>query len=84
MKQQRVCSNQVADLVRTLAELGYGFGTQLKILRQAQQNGKLNAEIAINAAPKLDRTRRSQHVSSDYKDMEPETGVERFKNWLLH
>lgn len=82
-KQQRVCSNQVADLVRTLSELGYGFGDQLKILRQASQNEKLNAEIAINAAPKLNKTRSSpQRVSSDYEDIEPESGVERFINWI--
>ena len=83
IKQQRVCSNQVADVVRTLAELGYGFGSQLKILRQASQNGKLNAEIAINAAPKLDHARRSpQRVSSDYEDMKPESGVQRFMKWM--
>ena len=83
IKQQRVCSNQVADLVRTLAELKYSFGSQLKIIRQASENGKLNAEIAINAAPKPNRTRQSSpHVSSDYKDIEPESGVERFINWI--
>ena len=83
MKQQRVCSNQVADLIRTLAELGYGFASQLKILRQASQNGKLNGEIAINADPKIDHARRSQQrVSTDYDDIEPESGVERFINWV--
>ena len=82
-KQQRVCSNQVSDFVRTLSELGYGFGSQLKILRQASQNGKLNGEIAINAAPKIDLTSSSQqHVASDYKDIEPESSVKRFINWI--
>jgi len=28
IKQELICSNQVADLVRTLAELGYGLGSQ--------------------------------------------------------
>ena len=82
-KKQRVCSNQVADLIRTLAELDYGFGSQLNILRHASQNDKLNAELAINAAPKLDLTRRSpQRISSDYEDIKPESGVERFINWM--
>ena len=82
-KQQRVCSTQVADLIRTLAELGYGFGGQLKILRQASQNGKLNAELAINAGPKLDNTRRSpQRIAGDYKDIEPESEMSKFIKWI--
>ena len=82
-KQQRVCSNQVADLIRTLAELGYGFGSQLKILRQASLNDKLNAELAINKAPRRSRApRASQREFTGYKDIEPETGVEKFMNMI--
>ena len=83
IKQERICSNQVADFVRTLAELGYGFGSQLKILRQADLNDKLNAELAINAEPRLDLTRRSpQRASGGYEDVVPESNMEKLLNML--
>ena len=81
IKQERICSNHVADLVRTLAELGYGLGSQLEILRQASQNGTLNAEIAINASPKLDRTRRTRHIASDYENIKPDSPAKRLIDW---
>ena len=83
IKEQRVCTSQAADLIRTLADLGYGFSSQIKILRQASDNGTLNAELAVNAAPKLDRSRRKpQRVTSDFEDIEPVGKVEQFINWI--
>lgn len=81
IKQQRSCSVHVADLVRTLAELGYGFSSQLKIIRQASQGGFLNAEFAINAAPKIDLSRRkSQRVASDFEDFKTESFASQLIN----
>ena len=82
IKEQRVCTNQAADLIRTLADLGYGFSKQFKILRQASENGSLNAELAINVAPKLDLSRRKQRVTSDFDDIEPVSGLNQFINWI--
>ena len=82
-REQRVCTTQAADLIRTLADLGYGFSSQIKILRQASENGSLNAELAINAAPKLDLSRRKpQRVASDFEDIKPVSGVNQFLNWI--
>jgi len=83
IKQQRVCTSQVGDLMRTLAELGYGFSRQIKILRQASENESLNAELVFNAAPRLDLSRRKpQRVTSDFEDIEPVSGMEQFINWI--
>ena len=57
-KEQRTCANEVVDLIRTLADLGYGYGHQAKILRTAEQDQMLSGQIAINATPKLDNRRR--------------------------
>ena len=82
-KQQRSCSNQVADLVRTLAELGYGYSMQLKVIRQASQNGALNAELVIDAAPKIKTTpRKPQRVASDFEDTKPESIASKFINFV--
>ena len=82
-KQQRTCSNQVSDLVRTLAELGYGYSMQLKIIRQASQSGALNAELVIDAAPRIKATpRKPQRVASDFEDSKPESLTSKFINFV--
>ena len=83
IKEQRECTNQAADLIRTLADLGYGFSSQFKILRQASENGSLNAELAVNPAPTLDLSRRKrQRVTSDFEDIKPVSGLDQFINWI--
>jgi len=82
IKQQRECTTQASDFIRTLVDLGYGFSSQLKILRQASENGSLNAELVTNAAPKLDLSRRKQRVTSDFEDIEPVSGLDQFINWI--
>ena len=82
-QEQRECTNQAADLIRTLADLGYGFSSQFKILRQASENGSLNAELAVNPAPTLDLSRRKrQRVTSDFEDIKPVSGLDQFINWI--
>ena len=83
IKEQRVCTNQVADLIRNLVDLGYGFSSQFKILRQASENGSLNAELAVDAAPKLDLSRRKpQRVTGDFEDIKPVSGLNQFIDWI--
>jgi flagellar basal body P-ring protein FlgI len=57
-KEQRTCANEVVDLIRALADLGYGYSHQAKVLLAAEQDQMLSAQIAINATPKLDNRRR--------------------------
>ena len=83
IKEQRTSTNQAADLIRNLVDLGYGFSSQLKILRQANENGSLNAEFAVDAAPKLNLSRRKpQRVTGDFEDIKPISGLDQFIDWI--
>ena len=55
-KEKTVCSDRVADLVEVLADKGYGYGSLLKIFREAKNAGSVNSRLVVNAVPKLGRT----------------------------
>ncbi|MFK7769475.1 MAG: flagellar basal body P-ring protein FlgI, partial [Mariniblastus sp.] len=55
-KEKTICSNRVSDLVETLAEKGYGYGSLLKIFREAKKSDTVNTRLVVNAVPKLGRT----------------------------
>jgi hypothetical protein len=55
-EEKRICSTRVGDLIRTLAKLGYGYGSQLKMFRVGKQADMLNTRLVVNAVPKLGRT----------------------------
>lgn len=55
-EEKKTCSNRVGDVIRTLANMGYGYGSQLKMLRAAKQSGMLNTRLVVNAVPKLGRS----------------------------
>ena len=54
--QKKVCSTRVSDVIRSMADLGYGYGPLLKMLRSAKQSDMLNTRLVVNAVPKLGRT----------------------------
>ena len=66
-EEKKTCSTRVGDLIRTLAKLGYGYGSQLKMLRAAKQSDMLNTRLVVNAVPKLGRT-----YSPDGDEVPPE------------
>ncbi len=55
-EEKKICSTRVGDVIRTLAKLGYGYGSQLKMFRAAKQSDMLNTRLVVNAVPKLGRT----------------------------
>lgn len=55
-EEKKICSTRVGDVIRTLAKMGYGYGSQLKMLRSAKQSDMLNTRLVVNAVPKLGRT----------------------------
>lgn len=54
-KEKKVCSNRIGDLVKTLADMGYGYGPQMKMFRAAKKSEMLNTRLVVNAVPKLGR-----------------------------
>ena len=58
-KDQRVCSTAVTEVIRSLADMEYGYGQQLKVLKQASEDNLLSCELAIGASPKLNLSRRT-------------------------
>ncbi|MEO1865056.1 MAG: hypothetical protein ABGX98_04800, partial [Pseudomonadota bacterium] len=54
-EEKKVCSNRVGDLVKTLADMGYGYGPQMKMFRAAKKSEMLNTRLVVNAVPKLGR-----------------------------
>lgn len=58
-KDQRVCSTLVTEVIRSLADMEYGYGQQLKVLKQASEDNLLSCDLAIGAAPKLNLSRRT-------------------------
>ena len=54
-EQKKTCSHRISDVVRTLGKMGFGYGRQLKMFRQAMQAGTLNTRLVVNAVPKLGR-----------------------------
>lgn len=53
--QKKVCSARLADVIRTLANMGFGYGRLLKMLRQAKQSEMLDTRLVVNAVPKMGR-----------------------------
>ena len=51
-----VCSNKISEVIRALAKLGYGYGSLMKMFRNANQADTLNTRLVVNAVPKLGRT----------------------------
>ncbi|MEM7785383.1 MAG: flagellar basal body P-ring protein FlgI [Planctomycetota bacterium] len=72
-KQKKVCSNRIADLVRTLGTMGFGYGRQLKMFRSAMKSGTINTRLVVNAVPKLGR---------DYVAAENELPAEKSKKYV--
>ena len=67
-KEKTICSNRVSDVVETLAAKGFGYGSLLKIFREAKQSDTVNTRLVVNAVPKLGRT-----YTPDEFELPPET-----------
>lgn len=46
------CSNQVADVIKSMVDLGMGYGEILDIFQQAKSANMLNSKLVIDARPK--------------------------------
>jgi flagellar basal body P-ring protein FlgI len=63
-----VCSNQVSDVIRSMVELGMGYGEILEIFQQAKAANMLNSKLVVDARPKPRRKsdEQSEEESSKY------------------
>lgn len=55
-QQKKVCSDRIGDVIRTLANMGFGYGQLLKMLREAKQSEMLDTRLVVNAVPKMGRS----------------------------
>lgn len=51
-KQSKTCSLDVADVVRTVAELGGNYSDAIEVLRQAESCRGLNCAVKVDSLPK--------------------------------
>jgi hypothetical protein len=70
-KDQRVSSNRVPDIIRALADMEYGYGHQLKVLKRASEDKLLSCELVVGASPKLDLSRRTPKRVADAEPAKP-------------
>jgi hypothetical protein len=57
---KKTCSNKVNELIRTMAQMGYDYGTIVRMFREAMQNDQLNTRMVVNAVPKIRRDRKNK------------------------
>ena len=59
-----VCDNNVSALVKLLAKAGYGYGTVVRVFREADRQEALSGRFAINAVPNAKTTvKRKQELA---------------------
>ncbi|GIW92223.1 MAG: flagellar P-ring protein FlgI [Pirellulaceae bacterium] len=64
--QEVVCSNQLPDLIRTLAEQGARYEDVFQLIRAAKVGGYLQARLAVNAQPLAGRVfQRGEETPSE-------------------
>ena len=66
-EEKKTCSTRVGDVIRTMANMGYGYSPLLQMLRTAKQSDMLNTRLVVNAVPKLGRK-----YSPDEDELPPE------------
>ena len=59
-----ICENSVADLIQTLAKAGYGYGTVVRVFRDADQKQSFKGRFVVNAIPSAKTTvKRKQELA---------------------
>ncbi len=78
---KKVCSDRVSDVFQTLAQSGYGYSTLLRIARQSQQDGTLNARLEVDATPKVSRQYRPNVVQNTQPPVIQDSQVQPASWW---